>query len=50
MVETDQKSTDKYHGTKLFTDDMLEWGEDALQKNCRQTPKSALGNDPVLDT
>lgn len=48
MVETNQKSTDKYHGIKSFPEDGLEWGKDALQKKCKLTPKSVLGNDPVF--
>ena len=35
---------------KSFMEDKLEWGEDTLQKQCRLTPNSVLGNDPLFDT
>ena len=50
MAETNQKSTNKYHGMKPFSENRLKWGEDALQKKCRLTLKSALGNDHLFDT
>ena len=46
MAETEQKTTDKYHGMKPFTEERLEWDEKAFRKKCRLTPKSTLGNDP----
>ena len=49
MVEI-EKTTDKYHGMKLFTQDQLVWGEKVGRRKCRLTPKATQGNDPLFIT
>ena len=49
MAET-EKTTDKYHGMKPFTQDRIVWGEKADRKKCRLTPKASTGNDPSFLT
>ena len=49
MAET-EKTTDKYNGTKIFTQDWLLWGKKADRWKCILTPKATLGNDPSFIT
>ena len=45
-----EKTTDKYHGMKTFTQDQLVWGEKADRRKCRLTPKATRGNDSSFIT
>ena len=51
MVET-EKTTDKYHGMKLFMQDWLVWREKPYRGKCRcrLTPKATLGNNSSFNT
>ena len=39
-----------YHGMKPFTNKRLTWGEDALRRKCRLTPKATTGNVCSFET
>ena len=39
-----------YHGMRPFTTKRLSWGEDALRRKCRLTPKVTTGNECSFET
>ena len=49
-MANDSKNNDRYHGMRPFTKERLTWGEDALRRKCRVTPKTTSGNECSFKT
>ena len=45
-----EETKNVYHGVRLFTTKRLSWGEDALRRKCRLTPKVTTGNVCAFET